>query len=177
MQISPSRAKNETARREERAESKQFVDLSNRDNIAQVVSESERAVLGCLIENPGLLPRVLAAHLSSDDFLLSDHARAFNAIIALHAKGAPVDYLSVADELGGDQTAFAFIAHVTEGVVVEPKHAAYHARKIKSNARARELLKLAEWIPQGLAEMRDPDLLIAQIREKLNACSEGEIRS
>jgi replicative DNA helicase len=166
MQISRSRAKNETARREERAESKEVLKTADSDNVAQVISE--QVVLGCLIEDPELLTDILTSGIAAEHFLLSDHVRAFEAILALHRNGAPIDTFSVADELGGDQNAFALMGQLVYGVVVESKHARYHATRVMSNARARQLLRIGEWIPQGLADLRDPDLLIAEIRDRLD---------
>ncbi len=138
------------------------------DNITQVASG--QVVLGCIIEHPALLSSILSVGLHAEDFLLSDHQRAFAAILKLSQRKAPIDVLSVADELGGDQDAFNLVLQLIYGVIVEPKHAHYHAQRVKSYARCRRLLRISESIPQRLADLRDPDLLISEIREKLAAC-------
>jgi replicative DNA helicase len=138
---------------------------------------AERVVLGNLIEDSSLLPKILASGLCAADFSLSDHARVYRAILALHEQNAPVDPISLLDQLGDRPADLAFITDLIAGAVIEPRHALYHATTVKRKALARKILKIGEWIPQGLAELREPHLLIAEIRLKLDGCSEDAIRS
>jgi replicative DNA helicase len=134
---------------------------------------AERGVLGNLLESSSLLPRVLASGLCADDFILPDHARAFRAIVTLHQQNAPVDPISLLDQLGERPADLALITDLITGTVIEPSHALYHARIGKRKARARQILKIGESIPGLVAEVADLDQLIAEIRQKLDACSEA----
>jgi replicative DNA helicase len=138
---------------------------------------AERCVLGALIEDDSLVPDVLALGLRTQDFLLSDHRRIFRAIEMLRAKNAPVDYVSVTEQLGTRNEDYALIADLMHGVVLYEDHVLHHAAIVRRKARLRALLKIGEWISVAVTETADPDLVISQIRNMLDECSEDQIRA
>jgi replicative DNA helicase len=136
---------------------------------------AERCVLGALIEDDSLLPPVLATGVKSNHFLLADHRRMLQAIELLHARNAPVDYVSVTEQLGNRNEDYAIIADLLHGLVLYEDHILHHARIVRRKANLRGLLKIGEWIAEAVTESADPDLLIAQIRNRLDACLESHI--
>jgi replicative DNA helicase len=138
---------------------------------------AERSVLGALIEDDSFVPEVIASGLRCEHFFLSDHRRIFRAIELLHTRNAPVDYVSVAEQLGNRNEDFAAIADMIHGVVLHKGHILHHVKIIRQKARLRTLLRIGEWILKAVGETSDPDLIVAQIRNILDTCSEGPIRA
>jgi replicative DNA helicase len=85
--------------------------VSNREPYSQ---EAEQAVLGAMLIKPELID-VLAAELKESDFFFADNRAVFASIMELKAKGLPVDFLTVGDNIGslyGGATAFAYTAEL-----------------------------------------------------------------
>lgn len=131
---------------------------------------AERAVLGALIEDDGLVPEVLDAGLLVDDFLLSDHQRIFLAIVSLSGKHCPVDYVTVAEHLGNRSEDYALIGGLIQGVVLHQDHVLHHVAIVRRKAKLRTLLKLGEWILGAVLESSDPGLLAEEISNRLERC-------
>jgi replicative DNA helicase len=135
--------------------------------------EAERCVLGAVIDDASFLPKVMATGLRCDDFMVSDHRRIFQAIELLYGRGIPVDFVTVAEELGNRNEDYAAIAALTFGVVLYEDHILHHAKIVGQKAQLRELLKIGEWIARAVTETGDPDAVIAELRARLHKCSEG----
>ncbi len=129
---------------------------------------AEQVVLGCLIEDSKLLPGIVATGLEHDEFILSDHQRVFQAILDLHQRGSPIDYVSVAEQLGNASDDFALLGSLIHGVVVERSHALHQAKIVRRKAGLRAILKISEWMGGAAADTSaDPELLIHLAIEKL----------
>src|SRR5215471_12917171 len=96
---------------------------------------AERAVLGALVEDDGLLPEVLEAGLSANDFLLSDHQRIFRAMLALRNRNCPVDYITVINELGNRPEDYVLVASLIHGVVLHDEHTLHHVDIVRKKSR------------------------------------------
>jgi replicative DNA helicase len=151
--------------------------LADSDPVLPVNLPAERCVLGALIEDDSLIPAVMDVGLRVQDFSLSDHRRIFQAIETLQARKVPVDYVSVAEQLGNTQNDYVLIADLVHGVVLHEDHILHHAAIVHKKARLRELLNIGEWITEAVTQTADPDLLIAQITDRLETCSKGQIRA
>ncbi len=68
------------------------------DQLAPHSIEAEEAVLGSILINPDALFEVLA-FLRPDDFFLMRHAWVYQAVMALHERRDPIDYLTLVNEL------------------------------------------------------------------------------
>lgn len=146
-------------------------------SILPVNLSAERCVLGAVIEDDSFLPDLIGLGLQASDFFVGDHRRIFEAIAALHANKVPIDYVTVVEHLGNTQDGYVLIAGLIQGVVLHQGHILHHAAIVRKKARLRRLLKLAEWIGQAVTETADPDLLVAEIRDCLELCSEDELRA
>src|SRR4029078_7033229 len=60
--------------------------------------EAEEAVLGCILINPDAYNEV-AELLAPDDFYLHKNRWIWNAIVALNARRAPLDTITISEEL------------------------------------------------------------------------------
>jgi replicative DNA helicase len=138
---------------------------------------AERSVLGAVIEDGALLPQVIAAGLRAEDFALSDHRRVFDAVLTLHTRKAPIDYVMVTEELGNCQEHYILVGSLIQGVVIDPDHILHHVAIIQRKARLRALLRLAEWITRVVDDTADPDVLIERAIGKLEAMATAEVRA
>lgn len=68
------------------------------DRLAPHNVEAEEAVLGAILLSPEALFEILP-FLNTDDFFIVRHAWIWEAILNLHERRAPIDYLTVASEL------------------------------------------------------------------------------
>jgi replicative DNA helicase len=122
---------------------------------------AERTVLGALIEEDGLLSVAISEGLIVDDFSISDHRRIFGAMLELREKDCPIDYISVADQLGNAPADFALLGDLISGIVIERGHVLHHIRIVRKKARLRTLLKLADWMSKSAIEVAaNPDVLV-----------------
>jgi replicative DNA helicase len=184
MQTYRSKAKNETARGERAECIGKPKNQSNRNNSldeSQPINPSnlpaEQCVLGAMIEDDSFVPEVLASGLRAEDFFISDHRRIFHAVERLRERQAPVDYVSVAEQLGNRAEDYAVIGGLVHGVVLHEDHILHHAAIVRRKARLRGLLKIGEWLSEAVSETADPESIISQAREMLDSCSEGQIRA
>jgi replicative DNA helicase len=136
---------------------------------------AERCVLGAIIEDETLWPRLAELGLCSQDFFLSDHRRIFEALQLLKLRNVPIDFVTVAEELGNSQHDYVLIGSLIHGVVLNEDHVLYHAAIVRKKARVRAVLKIGAWLTEVATESADPDRLIAEATAKLEACSEGAI--
>jgi hypothetical protein len=97
----------------------------------------ERAVLGCLLESPGLWRD--AAGLNANDFLSADDRKIFTAIADLNEHSATADIVSVHAQLGDSVSAGA-IAALLEGCV--PENFPSYVRQFRESTRDKRFHEL-----------------------------------
>jgi hypothetical protein len=97
----------------------------------------EQAVLGCLLESPGLWRD--AAGLNANDFLLEYDRKIFRAIADLHEHSSTADLVSVHAQLGESVPAGA-LAALLEGCVVE--NFASYLRQFRESTRDKRFHEL-----------------------------------
>ncbi|MGH7264769.1 MAG: DnaB-like helicase N-terminal domain-containing protein, partial [Candidatus Rokuibacteriota bacterium] len=61
--------------------------------------EAERAVLGAVLLEPAVLPRVIELLTPDDDFYKAGHRKIYAAMLRLFQRGEPADMLTVSEEL------------------------------------------------------------------------------
>jgi hypothetical protein len=123
-----------------------------------------RAVLGCLLEAPGLWKD--ANSLEADHFLLDDHRKIFGAIALLHEHECDADIVSVADQLG-EAVAAGDLGALVDGAV--PENLKSYVRHLRESARDRQLQKLSGQLVEA-ATIEDRRALLDLMREVI----EGE---
>lgn len=65
-------------------------------------SEAEQAVLGAILMEPDVLPRVTEILPSSEYFYIANHRATYGVMLHLFAEGRPVDFVTVLEELRRD---------------------------------------------------------------------------
>jgi len=131
--------------------------------------QSEQIVLGAILTDDSLFKSVLETGLVAEDFMCSPHRAVFSTMLDLYHDGVPVDQVSVADRMGDQGDAFALMIDIMAGAVVLKSHVLYHCRLVRNKARLREMLKIAEWISETAPRAQDPQRLLAEAVERLEA--------
>lgn len=108
--------------------------------------EAEEAVLGSILINPEALFDVIP-FLRSEDFYLVRHQRIWDAILALHDRREPVDFLTVVEELErrGQLEEIGGSAYITSLINAVPTaiHAEAYGRIVERTALRRRLIEAA----------------------------------
>ena len=127
--------------------------------------EAEEAVLGSLLIDPDAIVRV-ATILKPEDFYREKHGWIYDVIFTLHQNSAPIDFLSICDELGrrgqldeiGGPAFFIKLINATPTSM----HVAHYADIVERQAVRRRLLEAAGIVGQAAyAEGDDLDASIA----------------
>ena len=108
--------------------------------------EAEMGVLGALMRDNATLPSI-RSFLRPEDFYRDAHQLVYRAMLSLHDKGKPCDWIALADELkrrgefdrvGGDDAGADLLTAAPTLAL-----ASYHAEIIVEKARARGALEIA----------------------------------
>jgi len=141
--------------------------------------EAEQAVLGGLMVSPVAFADV-AALLTPADFFLEFHRRLFSAMAALHQEHQPIDPLTVAERLESQHQLTSVEFATTAAMARDTPSAANvlaYAGLVRSYARRRSLLKLADQLATWTRDERDADLVIARLRTALETLETGQDRT
>lgn len=123
--------------------------------------EAEDAVLGSVLLDREVLGRI-AGIVAPEDFYRDRHALVYAAMLALHERQEPIDYLLLLDELErsgrlaqvGGATALAGLL----GAVPTPIHAEYYARIVANCAIMRRLVSVGGKIAAIGFQYQEPPL-------------------
>ena len=142
--------------------------------------EAERAVLGAILLEPGILPRAIEV-LAADDFYKDGHRKIYGAMLRLFDRSEPADVLTVSeelrrtgelDEVGGH----AALAAVMEEATVATQFATY-AAMVREKALLRELIRVTREITeQGFEESDDVQALLDRAEQALFRISERRLQ-
>ncbi|MDX6387549.1 MAG: replicative helicase [Gaiellaceae bacterium] len=108
--------------------------------------DAEESVLGAMMLSPLAIGAVTeASNLSAADFYRESHGHIYKAILALYAKGEPVDAITVVDELDRSSTldgaGGAERIHELATLVPAASNAAHYARIVSEMATLRGLIR------------------------------------
>jgi replicative DNA helicase len=112
--------------------------------------EAEEAVLGSLLIDPEAITRVVPI-LSPDDFYVRKNGWIYDAILALHNRRDPIDYVTLCTELENrhqiDEIGASYIAQLINSVPSAINVAAY-AEHVQTSAARRRMLGVASLVAQ-----------------------------
>jgi replicative DNA helicase len=108
--------------------------------------EAEQSVLGAVLLSDTALPAlIIDERLQAADFYRESHGQIYKAILALYAKGEPVDAITVVDELDRSSTLDAAggqeRVHELASLVPAASNAAHYARIVGEMATLRGLIR------------------------------------
>ena len=111
--------------------------------------EAEESVLGAMMLSPLAIGAVTeSSNLSAGDFYRESHGHIYKAILALYAKGEPVDAITLVDELeerGELEDVGGLIRiHELANLLPAASNAAHYARIVHEMATLRGLIRVGE---------------------------------
>jgi replicative DNA helicase len=141
--------------------------------------EAEEAVLGSLLIDPEALFRV-TPFLKADDFYLQKNAWIYEAILALHERREPVDFVTLCDELERREQleGIGGAAYVTQLINVVPSaiHVEAYGHIVEQAAVRRRLINVASRIAQlAYQEAEDIDQTVDRAEQELFSVSQRRI--
>jgi len=141
--------------------------------------EAEEAVLGSLLIDPEALFRV-APFLAAEDFYVQKNGWIYQAILSLHERREPIDFVTLCDELErrGQLEEVGGAAYITSLINAVPSaiHAEAYGRIVEQAAIRRRLIGAATQIAQlAYQESEDIDQTIDQAEQALFSVSQRRI--
>ena len=141
--------------------------------------EAEEAVLGSLLIDPEALFRI-APFLSADDFYLQKNAWIYDAVLALHERREPLDFVTVCDEMERREQLedVGGAAYVTQLINAVPSaiHVESYGHIVEQAAIRRRLINAASRIAQlAYQEDKDIDHTVDQAEQVLFSVSQRRI--
>ncbi len=141
--------------------------------------EAEEAVLGSVLINPDALFDV-ATFLKPDDFFLVKNGWIWEAILAVHERRDPIDFLTVVDELDrqGRLAELGGPVYISRLMDAVPSaiHAEAYGRMVEHNALRRRLLAAASEIAQlAYDERENVDVVLDRAEQALFGVSERRL--
>jgi len=141
--------------------------------------EAEEAVLGSLLIDPEALFRV-SPFLTSDDFYIQKNGWVYEAILALHERREPVDFVTLCDELERQERleeigGAAYVTHLIN-VVPSAIHVEAYGRIVEHDAIRRRLINAASRIAQiAYQEGEEIDQAVDRAEQALFSVSQRRI--
>ncbi len=133
--------------------------------------DAERAVLGAVLLCPALLTDLVAAGFVESDFSLSAHREIYRAMLEIHAKDAPVDIISLVEQLGPrleNIGGAGYLSDLPGGAIPQRKHVLFHAGLVLTKARLRQIVSIGGRAMHAACEPgADPFLLAGEICAEL----------
>lgn len=141
--------------------------------------EAEEAVLGALLIDPEALFRV-TPFLKGDDFYIQKNSWIYEAVLALHERREPVDFVTLCDELERQEQLedVGGTAYITRLINAVPSaiHVESYGRIVEQAAIRRRLISAASQIAQlAYQEAEEIDLTVDQAEQALFSVSQRRI--
>ncbi len=153
--------------------------MSSPDPMVPHSVEAEEAVLGSLLIDPEAVFQV-ATFLRPDDYYIQKHAWIYEAILALHERREPVDFLTLCDELERREQleevgGAAYITHLINAVP-SAIHVEAYGHIVEQAAIRRRLIAAASQIAQlAYQEAQNIDETVDKAEQALFSVSERRI--
>lgn len=153
--------------------------MTGPDKLVPNNTEAEEAVLGSLLIDPEALFRV-SPFLTPDDFYIQKNAWIYGAILRLHERREPIDFVTLCDELErqGRLEEIGGAAYVTHLINIVPSaiHVEAYGHIVEQAAIRRRLIDAASRIAQlAYQEDQDVDLTVDRAEQALFSVSERRI--
>jgi replicative DNA helicase len=133
--------------------------------------EAEQSVLGAVLLSDTVMPSlIIDERLAPEDFYREAHGRIYDAMLALHSQGEPVDALTLTEHLKqagqlegvGGRAAI----DVLSGSVPAISHLRQYARIVRENAMLRRLLSATYEIQQRVHTHEAPPRELVDLAER-----------
>ncbi len=142
--------------------------------------EAERSILGAIFLDNSVCYQAIEL-LRRDDFFLDAHRRIYDRMIALTERGAPIDIITLSNELRAagefEQIGGAtYLASLVDGVprtdTIEP-----YAQILKKKAMLRRLITASnQIIARAFDEEEDPSIIVDEAEQMIFQIAEDRVR-
>jgi replicative DNA helicase len=148
---------------------------SGTDRVPPHNLEAEESVLGATMLSAEAIADVVEI-LEPDDFYRGAHARVYESVKAIYARGEPVDAITVKEDLARrailDEVGGPLFIHDLVERVPSPASAAYYARIVAQHALMRRLIRAAADIMQSAYSVTDdPERVADEAEARIYAVS------
>src|SRR6476659_6666735 len=143
-------------------------------------SEAERAILGGIILDNGLISQAIEL-LRPEDFYIPSHRRIFIAMIALFERGAEINPILIGEELKKENAlesvgGFTFITNLTYGLP-HSTNIVHYAKIVRGKSMLRQLIKASNKITQeALEEEDEPEIILDHAEHAIFQLADERIR-
>ncbi len=143
-------------------------------------SESERAILGGILLDNGLISQAIEL-LRPEDFYVPSHRRIFVAMTALFERGAEINPILIGEELKKEGAlesvgGISFITNLTYGLP-HSTNIAHYAKVVRGKSMLRQLIKAASKITQeALEEEDEPEIILDHAEQAIFQLADERIR-
>lgn len=143
-------------------------------------AESERAILGAIILDNGLVNQAIEL-LKPEDFYLRSHYFIFRSMISMSERGAEINPILLGEELRRDGSleqvgGIAFISELTYGLP-HFTNIAHYAKVVRGKSMLRQLVKVANKITsEALEEEEEPELILDHAEQLIFALADERTR-
>jgi replicative DNA helicase len=133
--------------------------------------DMERALLGALLLNPNAVYEIVDL-IGIDSFYAGKHRTVFDAMLSLHAKGEPIDVVTVSGKLKerkqlADVGGAAYLSELTASAA-SPGSARHYAQNVQNKFVLRSLLDAAAKIGElGFQEDRDIEQVLDEAQSAI----------
>src|SRR6187431_3534000 len=143
-------------------------------------SEAERAILGAILLDNGLISQAIE-QLRPEDFYVPSHRRIFVAMIMLFERGAEINPILIGEELKKENAlesvgGISFITNLTYGLP-HSTNIAHYAKVVRGKSMLRQLIRAANKITQEALEQEDePELILDHAEHAIFELADERLR-
>src|SRR5512145_347203 len=143
-------------------------------------SEAERAILGAILLDNGLISQAIE-QLRPEDFYVPSHRRIFIAMIALFERGGEINPILIGEELKKENAleavgGISFITNLTYGLP-HSTNIMHYAKVVRGKSMLRQLIKSANKITQeALEEEDEPEIILDHAEHAIFQLADERIR-
>src|SRR5215468_10087959 len=143
-------------------------------------AESERAILGAILLDNGLISQAIE-QLRSEDFYVPSHRRIFLAMITLFERGAEINPILIGEELKRENAlesvgGISFITNLTFGLP-HATNILHYAKVVRGKSMLRQLIKTSNKIVQEALEQEDePEIILDHAEHAIFQLADERIR-
>ena len=143
-------------------------------------SEAERAILGAIILDNGLISQAIEL-LKPEDFYVPSHRRIFVAMTGLFERGAEINPILIGEELKKENAletvgGISFITNLTYGLP-HSTNIIHYAKVVRGKSLLRRLIKTANKITnEALEEEDEPEIILDHAEHAIFELADERIR-
>lgn len=143
-------------------------------------SEAERAILGAIILDNGLIAQAIE-FLKPEDFYVPSHRRIFVAMVGLFERGSEINPILIGEELKKESAletvgGISFVTNLTYGLP-HSTNIEHYAKVVRGKSLLRRLIKTASQITnEALEEEDEPEIILDHAEHSIFELADERLR-